>query len=43
MELLADMGLVESRFDPSGDSVSVCLERMLASVQDRCTVVLKVP
>ena len=33
MELLGDVGLVESCFGPFGDSVSV--------VQDRCTVCVK--
>jgi hypothetical protein len=36
MELLGDMGHVESHFDPFGDS-----EIVLVSVHDRCTVCVK--
>jgi hypothetical protein len=38
VELLGDVGHVESRFDPFGDGVSARLETVLVSVQDRCTV-----
>jgi hypothetical protein len=38
VELLGDVGHVESRFDLFGDGVSARLETVLVSVQDRCTV-----
>jgi hypothetical protein len=46
MELLGDLGCVESRFGLFGDSVSVslvsvCLEIVSVSVQDGCTVCAK--
>ena len=47
MELLGDVGHMESLFFPFGDSVSVGarllhgLETMLVSAQDRCTVCAK--
>jgi hypothetical protein len=53
IELLGDVGHVESYFVLFGDSVSisgstrisfsVCLETVLVSVQDRCTVAPNVP
>jgi hypothetical protein len=41
IELLGDEAHVDSRFDPFGDIVSVPLELVLVSVQDRCTVCTK--
>jgi hypothetical protein len=38
IELLGDEAQVDSRLDPFGDIVSVPLELVLVSVQDRCTV-----
>jgi hypothetical protein len=53
IELLGDVDHVKSHFSPFGDSVSisgstrilfsVCLETVLISVQDRCTVSPNVP
>ena len=41
MELLGDVGHVESRFSPFGDIVSICLEIVFVWLQDRCMVCTK--
>jgi hypothetical protein len=41
MEPLGDVGHGKSHFDPFGDIVSVPLEMVLVSVQDRSTVCIR--